>query len=84
MYWHRVCWRKGSTVHILDGLAISPLWHFSVYRMEVGGEETEKEYITGGLCTQHAKPLAGVCHSELSMKVWGEMKDRGSAIVCMQ
>lgn len=59
-------------MHIFDGLAISPLWHFSVYRKEVGGEETEKEYITGGLRTQHAKLLAGVCHSELSMKVWGK------------
>lgn len=41
-------------------------WHLE--RLQEGSRgETEKEYITGGLRTQHAKSLAGVCHAAFSM-----------------
>lgn len=71
--WHRACFRRGPMVptivyitHFRWACHISTAWHFE--RLQEGSRgETEKEYITGGLRTQHAKSLAGVCHAAFSM-----------------
>lgn len=48
---------------------ISTAWHLQ--QLQEGSEGlgwgAEKEYITGGLRSQHAKSLAGVCHAAFSV-----------------
>lgn len=79
----RVCWHGGMFQRAVCGVSalqnitpfgrachISTLWHLEHLQEGSGGwgaEETEKEYITGGLCSHCAKSLPGVCHAELSM-----------------